>query len=44
MVYVISLTIFNFGCGGKKSPAPDTEENISKKTAVTEIFADSTKV
>ncbi len=44
LVFVISLIIFNFGCGGKKSPDPDTEENISKKTAVTEIFADSTEV
>ena len=44
LVFVISLTIFNFGCGGKKSPDPDTEENISNKTAVTEIFTDSTEV
>ena len=44
LVFVISLIILNFGCGGKKSPDPDTEEYISKKTAVTEIFTDSTEV
>ena len=43
-VGIIFLIIFNFGCGGKKGPDPDTEENISNKTAVTEIFADSTEV
>ena len=43
-VGIIFLIIFNFGCGGKKSPDPDTEENISNKTAVTEIFTDSTEV
>ena len=43
-ICVVFLTLFNFGCSSKKSPAPDIEENISKKTIVTEIFADSTEV
>ena len=43
-VGIIFLIFFNFGCGGKKSPDPDTEENIANKTAVTEIFTDSTEV
>ena len=40
----MSLTIFNFGCGGKKSPDPDTEESTSNKTELAEIFTDSTEV
>ena len=40
----MSLTIFNFGCGGKKSPDPDTEESTSNKTELTEIITDSTEV
>ena len=43
-ICVVFLTLFNFGCSSKKSPVPDTEENISKKTVVTEIFSDSTEV
>ncbi len=43
-ICVAFLMLFNFGCSSKKNPAPDIEENISKKSIVTEIFADSTEV
>ena len=43
-ICIMSLTIFNFGCGGKKSPDTDTEESTTNKTELTEKINERTRI
>ena len=43
-IFIIAISIFQFGCGGKKSADPDPQIETPIQTEITNIFTDSVAV
>ena len=43
-IFILAISIFQFGCGGKKSAHPDPQIETPIQTEITNIFTDSVEV